>query len=124
MMSRLIFISIFIYLIGKASAEPTAPSLIQPNNGETLEDSNKHAMEYFGCIKSQAIKYVKTGESVEAISKASVVSCESFIPMIAASNIYYLNSSQDGKSQFVERLHSDGERLAAKFAMDEKLKRK
>lgn len=112
-----------MFLVGKASADTTSSLMIQPKNGETLEDSKKHTMEYFGCIKGQAVKYAKTGESVDSISKASVVSCESYIPMIAESNIYYLNSSQDGKRQFTERLKSDGERLATKFAMDEKLKK-
>ncbi|KOO88458.1 hypothetical protein [Salmonella enterica] len=123
-MNRFIITSLLILLVGRASADAVSPTLIQPKNGETLEDSKKHTMEYFCCIKGQAIKYAKTGESVDAISKASVVSCESFIPMIAESNIYYLNSSQDGKRQFTERLKSDGERLATKFAMDEKLKNK
>lgn len=122
-MNRFILFSLLIFFVGRASADTSSPPLIQPKNGETIEDSKKHTMEYFGCIKSQAIKYAKTGESVDAISKASVVSCESFIPVIAESNIYYLNSSQDGKRQFTERLKSDGERLATKFAMDEKLKK-
>lgn len=122
-MNRFIAFSLLVFLVGKASADTSSPPLIQPKNGETIEDSKKHTMEYFGCIKGQAIKYAKTGESVEAISKASVVSCDSFIPVIAESNIYYLNSSQDGKRQFTEKLKSDGERLATKFAMDEKLKR-
>ncbi|HDW3183907.1 TPA: hypothetical protein RMM43_000759 [Escherichia coli] len=123
-MNRIILSFFLIFLCGATFAESTNSPLIQPKNGENLDDSKKHTMEYFGCIKGQVIKYAKTGESVEAISKASVVSCESFIPMIAESNIYYLNSSQDGKRQFTERLKSDGERLATKFAMDEKLKNK
>ncbi|MEN0629795.1 hypothetical protein AAIG33_20480 [Phytobacter ursingii] len=123
-MNRLIIISIVIFIAGKAFAADTSSSpLIQPKNGETLDDSKKHTMEYFGCIKGQAIKYAKTGETVDSISKASVVSCESYIPKIAESNIYYLNSSPDGKRDFVERLKSDGERLAIKFAMDEKVKK-
>lgn len=122
-MNRIILMILLMFLVGKASADTTSSLMIQPKNGETLEDSKKHTMEYFGCIKGQAVKYAKTGESVDSISKASVVSCESFIPMIAESNIYYLNSSQDGKRQFTERLKSDGERLATKFAMDEKLKK-
>lgn len=122
-MNRFIVFGLLIFLVGKASADTSSSPLIQPKNGETIEDSKKHTMEYFWCIKGQAIKYAKTGESVDAISKASVVSCESFIPIIAESNIYYLNSSQDGKRQFTERLKSDGERLATKFAMDEKLKK-
>lgn len=112
---------LLVFLVGKSFADTTSPLMIQPKNGETLEDSKKHTIEYFGCIKGQAVKYARTGESVESISKASVVSCESYIPKIAESNIYYLNSSQDGKRQFTERLKSDGERLATKFAMDEKL---
>ncbi|HBV5155993.1 hypothetical protein [Klebsiella pneumoniae] len=122
-MNRIILMILLMFLVVKASADTTSSLMIQPKNGETLEDSKKHTMEYFGCIKGQAVKYAKTGESVDSISKASVVSCESFIPMIAESNIYYLNSSQDGKRQFTERLKSDGERLATKFAMDEKLKK-
>ncbi|AXC85126.1 hypothetical protein LRT86_003698 [Salmonella enterica] len=122
-MNRIILMILLMFLVGKASADTTSSLMIQPKNGETLEDSKKHTMEYFGCIKGQAVKYAKTGESVDSISKASVVSCESYIPMIAESNIYYLNSSQDGKRQFTERLKSDGERLATKFAMDEKLKK-
>lgn len=55
---------------------------------------------------------------------SAVVSCESYIQKIAESNIYYLNSSQDGKRKFIGRLKSDGESLATKFAMDEKLKNK
>ncbi|MBF2790367.1 hypothetical protein ISN40_09070 [Enterobacter asburiae] len=113
-----------VFVIGKSYADTASPLMIQPKNGETLEDSKKHTMEYFGCIKGQAVKYAKTGESVDSISKASVVSCESYIQKIAESNIYYLNSSKDGKRQFTERLKSDGERLATKFAMDEKLKNK
>ncbi|EAP0957167.1 hypothetical protein M8D79_002896 [Salmonella enterica] len=122
-MNRIILMILLMFLVGKASADTTSSLMIQPKNGETLEDSKKHTMEYFGCIKGQAVKYAKTGESVDSISKASVVSCESYIPMIAESNVYYLNSSQDGKRQFTERLKSDGERLATKFAMDEKLKK-
>lgn len=122
-MNRIILMILLMFLVGKASADTSSSLMIQPKNGETLEDSKKHTMEYFGCIKAQAVKYAKTGESVDSISKASVVSCESYIPMIAESNIYYINSSQDGKRQFTERLKSDGERLATKFAMDEKLKK-
>jgi len=120
-MNRIILMILLVFLVGKSFADTTSPLMIQPKNGETLEDSKKHTIEYFGCIKGQAVKYARTGESVESISKASVVSCESYIPKIAESNIYYLNSSQDGKRQFTERLKSDGERLATKFAMDEKL---
>ncbi|AYO66767.1 MULTISPECIES: hypothetical protein [Klebsiella] len=122
-MNRILLMIVLMFLVGKVSADTTSPLMIQPKNGETLEDSKKHTMEYFGCIKGQAVKYAKTGESVDSISKASVVSCESYIPIIAESNIYYLNSSQEGKRQFTERLKSDGERLATKFAMDEKLKK-
>ncbi|WP_102778311.1 hypothetical protein [Escherichia coli] len=123
-MNRIILMIILMLLVVKSFADTTSPLIIQPKNGETLEDSKKHTMEYFGCIKGQAVKYAKTGESVDSISKASVVSCEAYIQKIAESNIYYLNSSQDGKRKFIGRLKSDGENLATKFAMDEKLKNK
>lgn len=61
-MNRFIITSLLILLVGKASAEAVSPPLIQPKNGETLEDSKKHTMEYFGCIKGRAIKYAKTGK--------------------------------------------------------------
>ena len=99
-----------------------SPALVSPENGENLDTSKKHTMDYFGCVKSHAIKYSKTKENVEAIAIASVASCENYIEKITKSNVYWLNSSQQGKLNFVERLRNDGERVAIKFAMDERAK--
>ncbi|HDY7063632.1 TPA: hypothetical protein RRE98_004873, partial [Klebsiella pneumoniae] len=67
-MNRILLMIVLMFLVGKVSADTTSPLMIQPKNGETLEDSKKHTMEYFGCIKGQAVKYAKTGESVDSIS--------------------------------------------------------
>ncbi|MGL9724073.1 hypothetical protein [Sodalis sp. (in: enterobacteria)] len=116
--------AIFMLYSACVFCQSTNSPLIQPKNGETLKDSEKYVKEYFQCIKNQAIKYVKTEKNVESIAKAAVVSCEAYIPKIANSNVYWLNSSPKGKREFTERIESDGERLATKFAMDEKLKSK
>ncbi|MCF2841989.1 hypothetical protein LZ588_08980 [Klebsiella pneumoniae] len=105
-----------------SKASTTDPIIIHPKNGETLEDSDRYTKQYFLCVKENAIRYTKTGESAEAIAKAAVSACENLIAKSTSSNIYWLNSSKLAQQEMIEKLRQYGENVGIKYAMDEKLK--
>ncbi|WP_447881586.1 hypothetical protein [Serratia fonticola] len=107
--------------VGSVTKSSPKLEVIQPKDGQTLEDSDRYLDQFYRCSRDSAIKYSKLNEPVESIAKASVTSCEKYIYKSMNANIYFLNSSVAGKEQAISKIKRNGYQIAIKSAMDAKL---